>query len=79
MVSAETGDRGRGWGHTEADTLDKLEPRTFREQAILLAEAVVELADADAGLEPLPPSEIASALEAQGEAAGMKLTGDWPF
>jgi Zn-dependent M28 family amino/carboxypeptidase len=79
MVSAETDERGRGWGHTEADTLDKLEPRTFREQAILLAAAVVELAADDAGFEPLPPDEIAAALEEQGEAAGMKLTGDWPF
>jgi Zn-dependent M28 family amino/carboxypeptidase len=79
MVAAETGDRGRGWGHTEADTLDKLDPRTFREQAVLLAETVVELARADAAIEPVPPSEVAAALEAQGEAAGMKLTGDWPF
>ena len=79
MVSAETGDRGRGWGHTEADTLDKLEPRTFREQAILLASVVVELARADASIEPVPSSEVAAALESQGEAAGMKLTGDWPF
>jgi Zn-dependent M28 family amino/carboxypeptidase len=79
MVSAETGERGRGWGHTEADTLDKLEVRTFREQAVLLADVVVELADADADLEPLPRDRIAAALEEQGEAAGMRLTGDWPF
>ncbi|WP_372912471.1 M28 family peptidase [Salinigranum sp.] len=79
MVSAETGERGRGWGHTEADTLDKLEVRTFREQAVLLADVVVELADADADLEPLPRDRIATALEEQGEAAGMRLTGDWPF
>ena len=79
MVSAETGDRGRGWGHTEADTLDKLEARTFREQAVLLAEVVVELARADADLEPLPGEQVAAALETQGEAEGMRLTGDWPF
>ncbi|WP_152042194.1 M28 family peptidase [Salinigranum salinum] len=79
MVSAETGDRGRGWGHTAADTLDKLEPRTFREQAILLADVVVELARDDADLAPVPTEEIAAALDAQGEAEGMKLTDDWPF
>jgi Zn-dependent M28 family amino/carboxypeptidase len=79
MVSAETGDRGRGWGHTEADTLDKLERRTFREQAVLLADVVVELARADADLAPLPVEEIAAAIDAQGEAEGMRLTGDWPF
>jgi Zn-dependent M28 family amino/carboxypeptidase len=79
MVSAETGDRGRGWGHTEADTLDKLDSRTFREQAVLLADVVVELAREDADLAPLPRDEIAAALEAQGEAEGMRLTDDWPF
>ncbi|AUV81117.1 peptidase M28 [Salinigranum rubrum] len=79
MVSAETGERGRGWGHTEADTLDKLEMRTFREQAVLLAEVVVELARADADLESHPRERIADALEDQGEAAGMRATGDWPF
>ncbi|WP_318566744.1 M28 family peptidase [Salinigranum marinum] len=79
MVSAETGDRGRGWGHTEADTLDKLERRTFREQAVLLADVVVELARADADLAPVAVEEIAAAIDAQGEAEGMRLTGDWPF
>ncbi|WP_380674640.1 M28 family peptidase [Salinigranum sp. GCM10025319] len=79
MVSAETGDRGRGWGHTEADTLDKLDPRTFREQTILLADVVVELARDDADLAPVSREAIAAALDAQGEAEGMKLTGDWPF
>ena len=79
MVSAETGDRGRGWGHTEADTLDKLERRTFREQAILLTDVVVELARDDADLAPASEGEIAAALDDQGEAEGMKLTGDWPF
>jgi Zn-dependent M28 family amino/carboxypeptidase len=79
MVSAETGERGRGWGHTEADTLDKLERRTFREQAVLLADVVIELARADADLAPVPIEGIAAAIDAQGEAEGMKLTGDWPF
>jgi Zn-dependent M28 family amino/carboxypeptidase len=79
MVSAETGDRGRGWGHTEADTLDKLERRTFREQAVLLADVVVELAGEDAAISPVATDEIAAALEEQGEAEGMRLTGDWPF
>ncbi|WP_101296370.1 M28 family peptidase [Halegenticoccus soli] len=79
MVAAESDTRGRGWGHTFADTLDKLEPRTLREQAILLAELVAELADADAEIERKEPAEIAAALEAEDLAAGMKITGDWPY
>jgi len=70
---------GRGWGHTAADTLDKLEPRTFREQAILATALAVELADGDLMIPHKPDAEIADALEAEGLAEGMKATGDWPY
>jgi Zn-dependent M28 family amino/carboxypeptidase len=79
MVASETEDRGRGWGHTFADTLDKLESRTLREQAILLTELAVELASDDATLPHRAPEEIAAALEAEDQAEGMKITGDWPY
>ncbi|MFD1571356.1 M28 family peptidase [Halorubrum laminariae] len=79
MVSGETAGRGRGWGHTGADTLDKLESRNLREQAILLTELVVELADETVTTERRDREAIASTLEAEGKATGMKITGDWPF
>jgi len=79
MVSGETEGRGRGWGHTGADTLDKLEPRTLREQAILLTELVVELADDSVTTTRKSDDELASTLDAEGKATGMKITGDWPF
>ncbi|KKF39586.1 peptidase M28 [Halorubrum saccharovorum] len=79
MVSGETAGRGRGWGHTGADTLDKLESRNLREQAILLTELVVDLAGDDASTARRPTDEIANALEREGKATGMKITGDWPF
>ena len=78
LVSSDDGDRGRGWGHTRADTLDKLERRTLREGAILVTELVAELAAGD----PIPrrdPEAVAADLEAQDLAAGMRATGDWPF
>jgi Zn-dependent M28 family amino/carboxypeptidase len=78
-VTSETGSEGRGWGHTHADTLDKLEPRTFREQAVLLTELAVALADDSARPAHKDPAEIADALEAQNLAEGMRITGDWPF
>ena len=77
-VHSDTGP-DRGWGHTAADTLDKLDRRDLREQALLVTELVVELADADRSVPHADTAEIAAALERQGEAAGMKLTGDWPF
>jgi len=79
MVSGETEGRGRGWGHTGADTLDKLESRNLREQSILLTELVVDLAGDDVSTAQRPTDEIASALEREGKATGMKVTGDWPF
>ncbi|GGL30197.1 peptidase M28 [Halarchaeum grantii] len=79
MVSSDTGDAGRGWAHTAADTLDKLEKRTFREQAVLLAELAVDLADAGFGVAHAAPEDVAAACEAQDLAEGMRVTGDWPF
>ncbi|MDR5671910.1 Zn-dependent amino- or carboxypeptidase, M28 family [Halalkaliarchaeum sp. AArc-CO] len=79
MVSGATEGRDRGWGHTHADTLEKLEPRNLREQAILLTELTVELADETTEPARRDPAEIAADLEAEGAAEGMKVTGDWPF
>ncbi len=78
-VRADTGDMGRGWGHTHADTLDKLDPRDLREQAIVLTELVVELAAADTTVAHRPPAAIADQLEAEGLAEGMRVVGDWPY
>ncbi|MFB6073384.1 MAG: M28 family peptidase [Haloarculaceae archaeon] len=78
-VSSETGETGRGWGHTRADTLDKLESRTLREQAILLTELVVHLAGDDVTVPHRDPEEIAAQLEDEGLAEGMRITGDWPY
>jgi Zn-dependent M28 family amino/carboxypeptidase len=78
LVSSDDGDRGRGWGHTRADTLDKLERRTLREGAILLTALVDDLASTDR-VPRRDPAEIAADLETQDLAAGMRATGDWPF
>ena len=69
----------RGWGHTHADTLDKLDVRDLREQAIVLTELAVVLAAEDFEVTHREPAEIASALEDERKAEGMKATGDWPY
>jgi len=78
-LMSETGDEGRGWGHTFADTLDKIEVRDLREQAILLTELAVRVADEEFTVDPKEPDEIAAALEAEDKAEGMKIIGDWPY
>jgi len=78
-VASETDDEGRGWGHTFADTLDKLEVRNFREQAILLTDLAVDLAADDFAVAHASPDDIASQAEDEDLATGMKITGDWPY
>ena len=79
FVHSDTGGAGRGWGHTYADTLDKLDPRDLREQAILLTELVVELAAEGTTVAHRSPASIADQLEAEDLAAGMRVIGDWPY
>ena len=78
-LMSEIGSEGRGWGHTEADTLDKLDPRDLREQAIVLTDLAVELAAENFAVDRREPDAIAADLEAADLAEGMKLVGDWPF
>ncbi|WP_122091352.1 M28 family peptidase [Halalkalicoccus subterraneus] len=78
-VMSDTGEQGRGWGHTFADTLDKVDVRDLREQAVLLTELVRELANEETTVEHRAPGEIAAALEDEKQAAGMKVIGDWPY
>jgi len=78
-IRADTGDKGRGWGHTYADTLDKLEPRDLREQAILLTELVIDLADEDTEIPHRNATDIAEQLRKENLAEGMKIIGDWPY
>jgi Zn-dependent M28 family amino/carboxypeptidase len=78
-VLSKTGGRGRGWGHTRADTLDKLDPRNLREQAVVLTELVVHLARGDTAIDHRDPGDIAAALEDEDLAEGMQVIGDWPF
>jgi len=79
MVSSKSESAGRGWGHTSADTLDKLESRTLREQAILLTELVVEVADDAVEIPHADAETMADYLKEEDQAIGMKKTGGWPY
>jgi Zn-dependent M28 family amino/carboxypeptidase len=69
---------GRGWGHTHADTIDKLDPRDLRALAALYAESVLELADADREFPHREPGEIRDALT-DGYVRELKVGGRWHF
>jgi len=78
-VKSKTTGSGRGWGHTAADTLDKVDRRNLAEQAILLTELTVELADDDVEIPHRDPQWIVEQLEDENKAEGMRTIGDWPY
>lgn len=75
-VGGLAADRGRGWGHTTADTRDKIDVRNVREHAMLTALLVRELADRQ------PPRLDGDRLRAAFREAefepGMRAAGLWP-
>ncbi|ELZ34002.1 aminopeptidase [Halogeometricum pallidum JCM 14848] len=79
QLHSDSGERGRGWGHTHADTRDKVDDRNIREHAMLAALLVEELAGRD--FEKLPrldADELADAFRAADFETGMRAADLWP-
>lgn len=69
---------GRGWGHTHADTLDKLDPQDLRTLAVAFATTVLELADDDREFSHKAPSEIEGSIDENYERE-LRAGGRWHF
>ena len=72
---------GGGWGHTAADTLDKLDVRTVREAAVATARILLRMAVAPDAL-PVgrePPDAVQRALVEAGLEGPLRVQGVWPF
>lgn len=69
---------GRGWGHTHADTLDKLDVRDLRAISIQIAAAVQEAASTDRTFTHRSRKEIREALT-PGYEQELKRGGRWPY
>ncbi len=77
QLHSESGERGRGWGHTHADTRDKVDDRNLREHAMLVALLVQQIAGRDEI--PRPSAEsVAGNLRSGDYEEGMKAAGIWP-
>ncbi len=76
QLHSDSGERGRGWGHTAADTRDKVDPRTLRSHAILAAFLVRDLAGRD--LPRVDRADLRTAMEDREFEAGMRAAGIWP-
>lgn len=78
MCYAHSDSAGRGYGHTHADTLDKLDPRDLRALAIVITEAVVEVADSDREIDRKSRSDIREQID-EGYERELKRGGRWPY
>jgi len=76
QLHSDSGERGRGWGHTSADTRDKVDPRNLREHGMLAALLVAELC----GREPaaIDHEDLRAAMEDQEFEPGMRAAEIWP-
>ena len=81
QLHSVTPERGRGWGHTHADTRDKVDARNIREHAMLTTLLLTDLAGLDDPPRQLPrpdPDEMAELLADHGFEAGMRAADIWP-
>ena len=79
QARSSSGESGRGWGHTHADTLDKLDRRDLRELAVPLAAGILKLAEADRHVESRSREAMRDATAEDGHDVGMRNVGSWPF
>ena len=69
---------GRGWGHTTADTMDKVDPRNLVEGAVLLARLLLRLATQDEKIaERTPLDKIVTHLERTGMRKTLEVEKKW--
>ena len=72
---------GGGWGHTAADTLDKVEPRLLRQTAASITRLLARMST---GAESLPtvrksPEQVKQALTDAGFEKSLRFKNHWPF
>ncbi|MDZ5809806.1 M28 family metallopeptidase [Halorubrum sp. AD140] len=78
QLHSDSGDRGRGWGHTHADTRDKVDDRNVREHAMLTALLVAEFASPDREVPRLDREELIGAFRDADFETGMRAADLWP-
>jgi len=78
QLHSDSGERGRGWGHTHADTRDKVDDRNIREHGMLAALLLLELQASDRELPRLDAGELADAFREADFETGMRAADLWP-
>ncbi len=69
---------GRGWGHTSADTMDKVDPRNLQEGAMIMARLLIRLATQEEEIaEHTSLDRIISHLEKTGMKKTLEIQKKW--
>jgi Zn-dependent M28 family amino/carboxypeptidase len=69
---------GRGWGHTTADMMDKVDPRNLQEGLMVIARLVLRLANQEEKIaDHTPLGEILAHLEMTGMKNILKIQKKW--
>jgi Zn-dependent M28 family amino/carboxypeptidase len=69
---------GRGWGHTTADTMDKVDPRNLVEGSVLLSRLLLRLATQDEKIASRTPLDrIVAHLEKTGMRKTLEIEKKW--
>lgn len=79
MISSTNPEKsGRGWGHTHADTLDKIDIRDVRNHAISVGTAVCAATEADREIPRRSPEDTRDLID-EGYEQELKVGGRWPY
>ncbi|WP_435157625.1 M28 family peptidase [Haladaptatus sp. DFWS20] len=78
MAYSRSEGSGRGWGHTHADTLDKLDIRDLRALALVLSNVVVAVAESEREIPHKSREEIREEID-EGYVEELKTGGRWPY
>ncbi len=69
---------GRGWGHTPADTVDKIDPRAIKEASLVLSQFIIRISNEDEfPIKHTEKREILKYLEEKGVAEELKIQKKW--
>lgn len=77
MASSLVDEEGRGWGHTSADTFEKIDARDLRIQSLVVAEAAARLATTTSPISHQSPEKIRDLIDA-GYEKELRVGGRWP-
>ena len=72
---------GRGWGHTQADTVDKVSAASMQEASVATSRLLCRLATAHAPLpfSHRPVADVQEIMEASGMREVARFEDRWPF